>query len=119
MAEIRAQSAFAYSTQDFIALRIWSEMRSSAFCSAAPQHPRSMRWWTDRAARSNWGRLTKGEIKYGKERCLLVGGSAKARHEERRTSTKKEWVSSTNLRVKRAVIEFWSVFFSLNNPWNA
>jgi hypothetical protein len=29
------------------------------------------------------------------------------------------WSSSTSLRVKRAVIEFWSVFFSLNNPWNA
>jgi hypothetical protein len=33
------------------------------------------------------------KIKYGKELCLLVGGSAKARHEERRTSTKKERVS--------------------------
>ena len=27
--------------------------------------------------------------------------------------------SSTSLPVKRAVIEFWSVFFSLNNPWKA
>jgi hypothetical protein len=48
-----------------------------------------------------------------------VGGSARAPHEERRTSTKKERVSSISLRVKRAGIEFWSVFFSLNNPWNA
>ena len=48
-----------------------------------------------------------------------MGGSARARHEERWTSTKKQRVSSTSFRVKRAVIEFWSVFFSLNNPWNA
>ncbi len=26
-------------TPDFIALRIWSKMPSSAFCSVAPQHP--------------------------------------------------------------------------------
>jgi hypothetical protein len=41
-----------------------------------------------------------------------VYGSAKARHQERRTSTKKARVSSTSLRVKRAVVELWSVFFS-------
>jgi hypothetical protein len=31
-----AQSAFANGTLDFIALWIWSKMRSSAFCSIAP-----------------------------------------------------------------------------------
>jgi len=38
-----------------------------------------------------------------------VGGSARARHEERLASTKKQRVSSTSFRVKRAVIEFWSI----------
>ncbi len=32
---------------------------------------------------------------------------------------KKQLVSSTSLHAKRAVIEFWSVFFSSNNPWKA
>jgi hypothetical protein len=57
------------------------------------------------------GRLTKRNFKYAKELCLLVGGSARARHEERSISTTKQRVASTSLRVKRAVIEFWSVFF--------
>jgi hypothetical protein len=56
------------------------------------------------------------DFKYGKEPCLLVGGSARARHEERWTCTKKQRLSSTSLRVKRAAVEFWSDFFSLNNP---
>jgi len=54
-----------------------------------------------------WGPHTKRKIKYGKELCLLAGGGAKARHEERRTSTKKAGVSLAPVfRVKRAVIEF-------------
>jgi multidrug resistance efflux pump len=36
------------------------------------------------------GPHTKRNFKYGKELCLLVGGSARARHEERWTSTKKQ-----------------------------
>jgi hypothetical protein len=32
---------------------------------------------------ASWGRLTKRNFKYAKELCLLVGGSARARHEER------------------------------------
>jgi hypothetical protein len=56
------------------------------------------------------GRHKKRNFRYGKELCLLVGGRATARHEERWTSTKKQRVSSTSVRVKRAVIEFWSVF---------
>jgi hypothetical protein len=56
------------------------------------------------------GPHTKRNSKYGKELCLLVGGSARARHEEHWTSTKKERVSSTSFCVKRAVIEFWSIF---------
>jgi hypothetical protein len=37
--EIPAQSALADSTPDFIALWIWTEMRSSAFRSVAPGSP--------------------------------------------------------------------------------
>jgi hypothetical protein len=36
--EFPAQGSFANFTPDFIALRIWSKMRSSAFCSIAPEH---------------------------------------------------------------------------------
>jgi hypothetical protein len=32
---------------------------------------------------TKWGPHTKRNFKYGKELCLLVGGSARARHEER------------------------------------
>jgi hypothetical protein len=51
-------------------------------------------------------------LKYSNELCLLVGRSARARREERSTSITKQLVfSSTRFAVKRAVIEFWSVFF--------
>jgi outer membrane receptor for ferric coprogen and ferric-rhodotorulic acid len=36
------------------------------------------------------GQHTKRNFRYGKELCLLVGGRATARHEERWTSTKKQ-----------------------------
>ena len=41
----------------------------------------------------------------------LVEGRAKARHEKHRTSTTKQLVSGSSFPIKRAVIEFWRVFF--------
>jgi hypothetical protein len=40
-----------------------------------------------------------------------VDWSAKASHEERSTSITKQLVFQYRFAVKRAVIEFWSVFF--------
>jgi hypothetical protein len=38
--------------------------------------------------------------------------NAKTSHEERSTSITKQLVFHTRFAVKRAVIEFWSVYFS-------
>ena len=33
--------------------------------------------------------------------------------------SRSSWSSSTRFAVKRAVIEFWSILFSSNDPWKA
>jgi hypothetical protein len=53
----------------------------------------------------------KRKFRYTKERCLLVEQSAKARHEERSTSSAKQRIPQYQFSRKTTVIEFWCVLF--------
>ena len=56
------------------------------------------------------GAHTKRKFKYRKEQLSSSGLESECIQEERSTSITKQLVSSTRFAVKRAVIEFWSVF---------
>jgi hypothetical protein len=56
------------------------------------------------------GAHTKRKFKYGKE-LSPRGLECECTQEERSTSITKQLVFPTRFAVKRAVIEFWSVFF--------
>jgi len=56
---------------------------------------------------------------YRDRSSLLVDWSANDLKRNAQPPSKSSWSYSTRFAVKRAVIEFWSVFFSLNNPWKA
>ena len=56
------------------------------------------------------GAHTKRKFKYGKE-LSPRGLECECTQKERSTSITKQLVFPTRFAVKRAVIEFWSVFF--------
>ena len=45
--------------------------------------------------------------------------SANALRRNAQPPSRSGWSSSTRFAVKRAVIEFWSILFSSNDPWKA
>jgi hypothetical protein len=93
----------------------------------------STHWWWGDAEKANHqynasgqNRLTRHTSYEGfNPRCrryfgLVLGHwSANALRWNAQPPSQNSWFSGTSLRVKRAVLEFWSVFFSLNNPWKA